>query len=58
MVRVFSVYVLVISFGVRDVLGYFLRVRGEVIVFVFEVDEEERVVRNLEDVIRVLGLYI
>ncbi|CAP68571.1 uncharacterized protein PODANS_7_5430 [Podospora anserina S mat+] len=57
LVRALSAYALATSSGARDVLGYFLRVRGEAIALALEVDEEERVARNPEDVIRALGLY-
>ncbi|KAK4661546.1 uncharacterized protein QC763_705430 [Podospora pseudopauciseta] len=58
LVRALSAYALATSSGARDVLGYFLRVRGEAIALALEVDEEERVARSPEDVIRALGLYI
>ncbi|KAK4196521.1 hypothetical protein QBC40DRAFT_6964 [Triangularia verruculosa] len=52
-----SAYALATSSGTRDVLGYFLRVRGEAIALALEVDEEERAARNPDDVLRALGLY-
>ncbi|KAK4174262.1 hypothetical protein QBC36DRAFT_333993 [Triangularia setosa] len=55
--KALSAYALATSSGARDVLGYFLRVRGEAIALALEVDEEERVARNPEDVLRALGLY-
>ncbi|KAK0673789.1 hypothetical protein QBC41DRAFT_102484 [Cercophora samala] len=57
LVKALSAYALVTSSGARDVLGYFLRVRGEAIALALEVDEEERVARNPEDVLKALGLY-
>ncbi|KAK0736904.1 hypothetical protein B0T21DRAFT_401045 [Apiosordaria backusii] len=57
LLRALSAYALATSSGARDVLGYFLRVRGEAIALALEVDEEERVARNPEDVLRALGLY-
>ncbi|SPQ22839.1 b4400384-6f98-44d9-bbf2-72ecfe979505 [Thermothielavioides terrestris] len=58
--RALGAYSLATSSGARDVLAHFLRVRAKAIAMALHVDEEDeedRVVRNPQDVLRALGLY-
>jgi len=54
--KALSAYSLATSSGARDVLRYFLRMRGEAMTLTFDVEENERS-RSPKDVLRCLGLF-